>query len=57
MFGTASSGGDYTVRRGDTLAKIARAQDVDGGWRALWAKNRDTVRNPNLIRVGQQLSL
>ena len=53
----ASSGGDYTVRRGDTLAKIARAQDVDGGWRALWAKNRDSVRNPNLIRVGQQLSL
>ena len=54
---TASSGGDYTVRRGDTLARIARAQDVDGGWRALWAKNRDSVRNPNLIRVGQQLSL
>jgi LysM repeat protein len=53
----ASSGGDYTVRRGDTLAKIARAQDVGGGWRALWAKNRDTVRNPNVIRVGQQLSL
>ena len=53
----ASSGGDYTVRRGDTLARIARVQGVDGGWRALWAKNRDTVRNPNLIRVGQQLSL
>jgi len=53
----ASSNGDYTVRRGDTLARIARAQGVDGGWRALWAKNRDTVRNPNLIRVGQQLSL
>jgi hypothetical protein len=54
---SSSSGGDYTVRRGDTLATIARAQDVDGGWRALWAKNRDSVRNPNLIRVGQQLSL
>jgi LysM repeat protein len=53
----ASSGGDYTVRRGDTLAKIARAQGVDGGWRALWAMNRDTVQNPNMIRVGQQLSL
>ena len=53
----ASSGDDYEVRRGDTLAKIARAQGVDGGWRALWAKNRDTVRNPNLIRVGQSLEL
>jgi LysM repeat protein len=54
---SASGGGDYTVRRGDTLAKIARAQGVDGGWRALWALNRDSVRNPNLIRVGQQLAL
>ncbi len=54
---TASSDGDYTVRRGDTLAEIARAQDVDGGWRALWAKNRDTVRNPNVIQVGQTLDL
>jgi LysM repeat protein len=53
----ASSGGQYTVRRGDTLAKIARAQDVDGGWRALWKKNRDSVRNPNLIRAGQTLAL
>ncbi len=53
----ASPGGSYTVRRGDTLAKIARAQHVDGGWRALWAKNRDSVRNPNVIRVGQHLSL
>ncbi|RBY75381.1 transglycosylase [Blastococcus sp. TF02-09] len=53
----ASSGHSYTVRPGDTLAKIARAQGVDGGWRALWAKNRDTVRNPNLIRVGQHLKL
>jgi len=53
----ASSGDHYTVRRGDTLAKIARAQRVEGGWRALWAMNRDSVRNPNLIRVGQQLSL
>jgi nucleoid-associated protein YgaU len=30
---------------------------VDGGWRQLWAQNRDTVRNPNLIRVGQTLAV
>ena len=53
----AGTGGSYIVRRGDTLAKIARAQGVDGGWRALWALNRDTVRNPNVIRVGQTLAL
>ncbi len=53
----ASSGGDYTVRQGDTLAKIARAQGIEGGWRALWALNRATVANPDQIWVGQQLAL
>ena len=52
-----SSGGSYTVQRGDTLAKIARAQGVHGGWRALWAANRDKVVNPNRIWVGQRLHL
>src|SRR4051794_11252372 len=49
-----SSAGTYTVKGGDTLARIARAQGVDGGWQALWALNRATVGNPNVIRVGQQ---
>jgi LysM repeat protein len=53
----SSSGGSYTVRPGDTLAKIARAQGVDGGWQALYARNRDALSNPNVIRVGQQLAL
>ncbi|SNR29525.1 transglycosylase family protein [Blastococcus mobilis] len=52
-----STSGGYTVKAGDTLAKIARAQGVDGGWRELWAANRETVRNPNVIRVGQKLTL
>jgi nucleoid-associated protein YgaU len=52
-----SSAGTYTVQGGDTLATIARAQGVAGGWQALWALNRATVRNPNVIRVGQQLTL
>ena len=47
----------YTVRSGDTLSKIAQAQGVAGGWQALWAANRDTVSNPNVILVGQQLTL
>jgi hypothetical protein len=53
----ASAEGSYTVRSGDTLAKIAKAQGVAGGWQKLWALNRDTVPNPNMIRVGQRLSL
>jgi LysM repeat protein len=52
-----SSGGTYTVKRGDTLQKVARAQGVDGGWRALWSLNRDKIRNPNLIFEGQTLRL
>ncbi len=52
-----SAHGSYTVRRGDTLAKIARAQGLDGGWRALWALNRDTVGNPIVIAGGQTLAL
>ena len=54
---TASTGGAYTVKRGDTLAKVAAAQHVSGGWRALWALNRATVRDPNRIYVGQTLRL
>lgn len=47
----------YVVRSGDTLAKIANRKDVDGGWRALWAANKKTVRNPHLIYPGQRLVL
>ncbi len=47
----------YTVKRGDTLRKTARAEGVDGGWRALYAANRDEIRNPNRIFVGQVLQL
>ncbi|MGY1670022.1 transglycosylase family protein [Geodermatophilus sp. SYSU D00710] len=50
-------GGSYVVKSGDTLGKIARAQGVDGGWRALWAANRDECSDPNRIYVGQELLL
>jgi len=52
----APSGGDYTVRSGDTLSKIARAQDIEGGWRAIWRANPQ-LSDPNVIQVGQQLAL
>ena len=53
----ASSGGDHTVRPGDTLAKIARAKGVPGGWQALWAANRAKIADPNRISVGMQLTV
>ncbi|WP_271632195.1 LysM peptidoglycan-binding domain-containing protein [Solicola gregarius] len=52
-----SSSGSYTVESGDTLSKIAQAEGVDGGWRALYDANRDSVSDPTLIYVGDQLQL
>ena len=49
---------DYTVQRGDSLWKIARAQLGDGTrWGELYAANRDTVRDPSLIYAGQVLKI
>lgn len=48
--------GTYTVRPGDTLSKIAAAQHL-GSWQTLYNANRDRIRNPNLIYVGQVLVL
>jgi nucleoid-associated protein YgaU len=52
-----SAAGSYVVKSGDTLGKIAATHSVDGGWKALWAANRGTIENPNLIFVGQRISL
>ncbi|UYM07867.1 LysM peptidoglycan-binding domain-containing protein [Solicola gregarius] len=45
------------MESGDTLSKIAQAEGVDGGWRALYDANRDSVSDPTLIYVGDQLQL
>lgn len=47
--------GDYTVVAGDTLSGIANKLGVQGGWNALWNKNKSVVSNPNLIFPGQSL--
>lgn len=47
--------GTYLIKRGDTLNKIAARNGTT--WRALFAANRDTVRNPNLIYTGNHLRL
>jgi LysM repeat protein len=50
------SGKNYTVKAGDTLAKIADAQGVDS-WKAIHALNQDVVSDANLIFVGDKLDL
>ncbi|MFH8384439.1 peptidoglycan DD-metalloendopeptidase family protein [Kitasatospora sp. NPDC018058] len=48
----------YRVVSGDTLTTIADAKQVEGGWHALYERNRSVVgANPDLIFPGQQLSL
>ncbi|MDQ6657119.1 MAG: LysM peptidoglycan-binding domain-containing protein [Actinomycetota bacterium] len=50
-----SAKGGYTVKSGDTLFKIAAAHGTS--WQAIYAANRSSVSNPNLINVGQHLNL
>ncbi|WP_420034035.1 transglycosylase family protein [Streptomyces sp. cg28] len=48
----------YVVRSGDNLWDIADAQDVQGGWAALYDANKKTVgADPDLILPGQSLDL
>ncbi|MEV6613653.1 transglycosylase family protein [Streptomyces sp. NPDC051051] len=55
--GTSGSAvGTYVVRDGDSLVSIADSLDLDGGWRALYAENRDAIgADPNNIAPGQTL--
>jgi LysM repeat protein len=48
-----SGGGTYTVQRGDTLGRIAKAHGTS--WQALYAANRDVVANPHVLKVGTAL--
>ncbi|MFI5663124.1 M23 family metallopeptidase [Streptomyces sp. NPDC051684] len=48
----------YTVKAGDTLSKIAKAQDVDGGWKKLYEDNKDAVgSNADHLKIGVKLTL
>ncbi|MFF4233542.1 transglycosylase family protein [Streptomyces sp. NPDC001820] len=48
----------YTVARGDSLSKIADAEEVSGGWQRLYAQNRVVIGgDPDLIHPGQKLIL
>jgi LysM repeat protein len=48
----------YTVRSGDSLSAIAAdAYGSGADWPAVWWANRHQVANPDVITVGQRLSL
>ena len=46
----------YTVQPGDTLSKIAKKYLGKASlWRKIYEDNKATIKNPNVIRVGQNL--
>lgn len=51
------NGNHVTVHSGDTLSKLARANNVKGGWLALWSINHTKISNPDLIEAGQSIEL
>jgi len=53
----SASGKTVHVKRADTLRKIAKRYHVEGGWKGLWKLNKKTIKNPNLIYVGQILKI
>jgi len=54
--GAAKQAGDYTVQAGDTLSSISQHEyGTAADWPALWWINRGTVRDPDMIQVGQRL--
>lgn len=46
----------YTIQDGDSLTKIADQLGIDD-WQALWGANADSIGDPNVIYVGDELKL
>jgi resuscitation-promoting factor RpfA len=55
--GGSTGHGKHVVKRGETLSSIASANHVAGGWKKLYQVNKNVVKNPNMIKVGQVLAL
>lgn len=48
----------YTVKAGDSLSKIAQREYGDGSkWRAIFEANKGTIKDPDLIHPGQELTI
>jgi nucleoid-associated protein YgaU len=49
--------GRHVVRSGETLSTIARQNHVSGGWESLFAANRTVLKSPNVLNVGQVITI
>jgi nucleoid-associated protein YgaU len=56
--GRGSTGRSYTVKKGDSLSKIAKREYGDAQqWRRIYEANRDLIKDPDLIHPGQVLQI
>lgn len=52
---TSNPNGNYEIKAGDTLSKIADANKVEGGYQAIVEKNKEFLTNPDLIFPGHKI--
>lgn len=53
-----ASAAEYTVKAGDSLSSIAQQQlGSSARWKEIYEANKATIKNPNVILVGQKLNI
>jgi nucleoid-associated protein YgaU len=53
---SVGSGQQYTVKAGDTLSRLAlEFYNSMNKWEKIYEANKDLVKNPNYIYIGQKL--
>ncbi len=56
--GAGAAGQKYTVKKGDSLSKIAKAVYGDASkWKQIYEANQDQIKNPDLIYPDQVLEI
>jgi len=54
----AAKGDEYTIKAGDTLAKLAEQYYGSAGkWERMYEANRESIKNPNYVFIGQKITI